>query len=114
MTMKLNKLDYTNLAAIAAGIIGLILAFVGCLVLSVQHDIGMNFNISPVAYVGVCLVIASFVCSIVGNRLYIRNESTMNRLLASLALYVGVFSLILVLVLIPYTIFIPVLNPQNG
>ena len=38
----------------------------------------------------------------------------MNRVLASLALYVAVIALLAVLVLVVYTIFIPVLNPSNG
>ena len=111
--MKLNKLDYINVASIAAAVTGLILALVGCLVLSVPKDIGMNFNFSPVAVAGIVLVTLGFVGGILGNVLYVRRGG-MNRFLTSLCLYVTVLSFLAVVVLIPYTIFIPVINPSNG
>ena len=111
--MKLSKSDYVNVVSIAAAILGLILALVGCLVLSVPEDIGMNFDFSPVAILGIVLVALSFVGGIVGNVLYVK-QGGMNRKLASICLYVTVLSFLAVVVLIPYTIFIPVINPSNG
>lgn len=111
--MKLNKLDYINVASIATAIVGLILALVGCLVLSVPEDIGMNFDFSPVAIAGIVLTVLAFVGGIVGNVLYVKRGG-MNRTLASVCLYVTVLSFLAVVVLIPYTIFIPVINPSNG
>lgn len=111
--MKLNKLDFINAASIAAALLGLVLALAGCLVLSVQEGIGVNLSLSPAVYAGVALIVLGLVCAIVGNVLYNRH-SEMNRVLASLALYVAVIALLAVLVLVVYTIFIPVLNPSNG
>ncbi|WP_294547124.1 hypothetical protein [uncultured Pseudoflavonifractor sp.] len=111
--MKLNKLDFINAASIAAALLGLILALVGCLVLSVQEGIGVNLSLSPVVYVGAALIVLGLIGAIAGNVLYNR-RGDMNRVLASLALYVTVIALLAVLVLVVYTIFIPVLNPSNG
>ena len=111
--MKLNKLDLINVASIAAALLGLVLALVGCLVLSVQEGIGVNLSLSPVVYIGVALIVLGLICSIVGNVLYVRRGG-MNRALASLALYVAVIAFLAVLVLVVYTIFIPVLSPSNG
>ena len=111
--MQLNKLDFINAASIAAARLGLILALVGCLVLSVQEGIGVNLSLSPVVYVGAALIVLGLIGAIAGNVLYNR-RGDMNRVLASLALYVTVIALLAVLVLVVYTIFIPVLTPSNG
>ena len=90
--MKLNKPDFINVASIAAALLGLVLALVGCLVLSVQEGIGINLSLSPAVYVGAALIVLGLVCAIAGNVLY-NKRSDMNRVLASLALYVAVIAL---------------------
>lgn len=110
---KLNKPDYINAAATAVAALGLILAFVGCLVLSTKEGIGVNLALSPVVYIGAALIVAGLVGAILGNLRYIKSTD-MNRVAASLALYVTVIALLVVIVLVAYTIFIPVLNPSNG
>lgn len=97
------------MVSIAAAILGLILALVGCLVLFVPEDIGMNLDFSSVDILGIALVALSFVGGIVGNVLYVKRGS-MNWKLASICLYVTVLSFLAAVVLIPYTIF----NPSNG
>lgn len=111
--MKLNKSDYINVASSAAAAIGLILAFVGCLALSGKEGIGVNLALSPVVYIGVALIVIGLAGAIFGNLRYIKGND-MNRFAASLALYITVVALLVVIVLVAYTIFIPVLNPSNG
>lgn len=53
------------MVSIAAAMLGLIPALVGCLVLSVPEDIGMNFDFPPVAILGIVLVALSFVGGII-------------------------------------------------
>jgi len=110
--MKLNKFDYLSAASAAGAVIGLVLAFVGCLVLSVQHDIGVNLSLSPVAYVGVVVIVLSLVGAIAANVLFEKKD--MNRVVATVAIYLAVIAVMVVIVLVAYTILIPVLNPSNG
>lgn len=110
--MKLHKLDYLNLAGGAIALAGFILAVIGCTVLSVPEGIGMNLDLSPVVYIGVALIIVGLAAAIVGNAFYKSHD--MNRAVASTALYIAAIALMVVIVLIAYTIFIPVINPSNG
>ena len=106
-----NKFDYISVVS-AAAVVGLILAFVGCLVLSVQEGIGVNLSLSPVVYLGVVVIIFSLVSAIVANALYEKKD--MNRAVATIAIYLAVVAVMVVIVLVAYTILIPVLNPSNG
>ena len=110
--MKLHKFDYLNLAGGALAVVGLILAVIGCAVLSVPEGIGMNLDLSPLVYVGVALIAAGLAASSVGNAFYKRCD--MNRAIASAALYAAAIALMVVVVLIACTIFRPVINPSNG
>lgn len=111
--MKLNKADYINVASTAAALLGLILVLVGCLLFSPVLGIGINLNLSPAVYVGAVLIVAGFIGAILGNLRYNRTQG-MNRVAASLALYVVVIAAMIMVMLIAYTIFIPVINPSNG
>lgn len=110
--MKLHKFDYLNLAGGALAVVGLILAVIGCAVLSVPEGIGMNLDLSPLVYVGVALIAAGLAASSVGNAFYKRCD--MNRAIASAVLYAAAIALMVVVVLIACTIFLPVINPSNG
>lgn len=110
--MKLNKLDYLSVASSAAAVVGFALALVGCLVLSVQEGIGVNLSLSPVVYVGVVMILAGLVGAIAANVLYSKND--MNRVAATVAIYLAVIAVMAVSILVAYTILIPVLNPSNG
>lgn len=110
--MKLNKFDYVSVASSAAAVAGLILTFVGCLVLSVQEGIGVNLSLSPVVYAGAGIILLGLVGAIVSNILYKKND--MNRVVATIAIYLAVIAFMVMTVLIAYTILIPVLNPSNG
>lgn len=110
--MKLNKLDYLSIASAAAAVVGFALALVGCLVLSVQEGIGINLSLSPVVYVGVAVILVSLAGAIAANVLYNRND--MNRVAATVAIYLAVLAVMAVSVLVAYTILIPVINPSNG
>lgn len=111
--MKLTKFDLINAASAAAAAFGLVLALVGCLILSIPEGIGINLSLSPVVYVGVALIVCGLIGAIVGNVLYNRNDN-MNRFWASLSLYVAVIAVLAVVLLVAYSIFIPVLRPANG
>ena len=63
--MKLHKFDYLNLAGGALAVVGLILAVIGCAVLSVPEGIGMNLDLSPLVYVGVALIAAGLAAYVV-------------------------------------------------
>ena len=110
--MKLNKLDYLSITSSAAAVVGLALALVGCLVLSVQEGIGVNLSLSPVVYVGVIIILVSLAGAIAANVLFSKND--MNRVAATAAIYLAVIAAMVVSVLVVYTILIPVLNPSNG
>jgi len=110
--MKLNKYDSISVISAAAAVVGLALAFVGCLVLSAQEGIGVNLSLSPVVYVGVVVIVLSLGGAIAANVLYEKKE--MNRVAATVAIYLAVIAVMVVIVLVAYTILIPVLNPSNG
>lgn len=110
--MKLNRFDYISVASAIAAVVGLVLASVGCLVLSVQEGIGVNLSLSPVVYVGAVLILLSLAGAIAGNVLYEKNS--MNRVAATVAIYLAVIATMALTILVAYTILIPVLNPSNG
>lgn len=110
--MRLKNLDYLNAGSAIAAVVGLITAYIGCAVLSVQEDIGVNLALSPVVYVGSGLVLASLVGAIVGNVLYEKKD--LNRRIATAAIYLAVIAVMVLIVLIAYIVLNPVLNPSNG
>ncbi len=110
--MKLNKFDYISVISAVAAVVGFVMALVGCLVLSTQEGIGVNLSLSPVVYVGVVINALSLIGSIVGNALY--EKMGMNRIAATVAIYLAVIAMMAVSVLVAYTILIPVLDPSNG
>jgi len=110
--MKLNKFDYISVISAVAAVIGFVMALVGCLVLSTQEGIGVNLSLSPVVYLGIVIIFLSLVGAIVGNVLY--EKMDMNRVAATVAIYLAVIAVMAVIVLVAYTVLIPVLNPSNG
>lgn len=110
--MKLNKFDSISVISAVAAVAGFVMALVGCLVLSTQEGIGVNLSLSPVVYLGVVIIVLSLIGAIAGNALY--EKMGMNRIVATVAIYLAVIAVMAVTVLVAYTILIPVLNPSNG
>lgn len=110
--LRLNKLDYINVAGGALAIVGFILGVIGCAVLSVPEGIGVNTDLSPMVYVGIALIVLGLAAAITGNVFYKSHD--MNRVVADIAIYAAVILLMIMIVVVAYTIFIPVINPSNG
>lgn len=112
LNLKLNKFDFINVGGVAAAVVGFILAIIGSAVLSKPEGIGVNFNLSPLVWVGVAVLAAGLAATIVGNVFYKTRD--MNRIVASASLYVAVIALMVIIVVIALTIVMPVINPSNG
>ncbi|HIR40115.1 MAG TPA: hypothetical protein IAB90_07030 [Candidatus Coproplasma stercoripullorum] len=110
--LRLNKLDYLNVGGCALAVIGFILGVIGCAVLSVPEGIGVNTDLSPMVYVGIALIVLGLAAAITGNAFYKSHD--MNRVAASVTIYVAVILLMVMILVVAYTIFILVINPSNG
>lgn len=109
--MKLKKLDYINVAAIALTVMGVLLEIVGS-ANSIPETVGINLALSPMVYLGIALIAVSLVTAVTGS--VITERHGMNKLISTVALYLAVIALMFGLVYLVLTIVMPVLNPTNG
>ena len=80
--------------------------------LSVPTTIGFNFDLSPVIFVGIGLIVVGLVLAIIGTALTIRCD--LNKKLSTAALYITAIALMGALVYVVLVIVMPVLRPTNG
>lgn len=113
MAKQFSKADIVNLIAIAVSVVGLILVVVGGQVLSYTTAIGFNFShLHPVLFVGVAVTVVAMAVAIYGEVLCCKMQN--NRIIGTVALYLGVIAVMFAILFVVWTIVWPVLFPVNG
>lgn len=109
--MKLKRLDTINVAAIVLSILGLLLEIIGAAV-SVPTSVGLNFNLSPLVYVGIAVAVIGLIVAIIGSAK--TEKAELNKAVSTAALYIAVIAVLILPIIAGLAIAMPVINPTNG
>ncbi|MBR4209976.1 MAG: hypothetical protein IKQ96_07180 [Lachnospiraceae bacterium] len=110
--MQETKHNFLFYLLLAVSIIGIVLELIGGLLLSPPIDIGINTNISPLAYVGAGLVVLGLLGYIIV--CIIAKKLSYSKVLKDVLMLVSIMAFFAAVILLACVIVWPAIFPVNG